>query len=264
LLEPLKEIRLHALSGTGRADLVNFFILLGGVILLLAWFNYTNLSTARFLERMKEVGVRKVIGASRLQLMTQFLTESFLYNTISFVLAAVLFFLLWPQVTSFLNLDIPVTIFKDPSTFIIVGAFIGFSTLCSGLYPSIYLSSFKPISSLKGMITGVADRSVLRKVVVTLQLSVSIALVTAVIAIQRQIEFMQSQDLGIAIDQTLIIEEAMVTDPKSVEKYETVKNEILKLSSVRGLTNATSFPGREIDWHRTDIYLGEENCRLSL
>jgi putative ABC transport system permease protein len=259
LLEPLKEIRLRALSGTRRANLVNFFILLGGVILLLAWFNYTNLSTARFLERMKEVGVRKVIGASRFQLMTQFLTESFLYNCISFVLATVLFFLLWPPVTSFLNLNIPITLFSDPAIFFIMLAFVCISTLCSGLYPSIYLSSFKPISSLKGLIAGVADRSTLRKVVITVQLSVSIALVTAVIAIQRQIEFMRSQDLGIAIDQTLIIEEAMVTDPKSVEKYETVKNEILKLSSVKGITNATSFPGREIDWHRMDIYLGEEN-----
>ncbi len=132
--------------------------------------------------------------------------------------------------------------------------------MCSGFYPSLYLSSFKPLSSLKGVVAGIGDRSALRKVIVTVQLSVSIALVTAVFAIQRQIEFMRSQDLGISIDQTLIIEEALVTDSKSIEKYETVKNEMLRLSAVKGVTNASSFPGREIDWHRTDITLGEENA----
>ncbi|HMG91089.1 MAG TPA: ABC transporter permease [Chryseolinea sp.] len=260
LLEPLTAIRLHAMDGSGRATLVNFFILLAAAILLLAWFNYTNLSTARFLERMKEVGIRKLIGASRIQLVTQFVMESFLYNLVSFCFALLLFFLLWPTVNTFLGQDISITLFDDAVACAIVATSIVISTLFSGFYPSLYLSSFKPLSSLKGMVAGIADRSALRKVMVTVQVSVSVALVTAVFAIQRQIEFMRSQDLGISIDQTLIIEEALVTDSKSIEKYETIKNEMLRLSSVKGVTNATSFPGKEIDWHRTDITLGEENA----
>jgi len=260
LLEPLTAIRLHAMDGSGRATLVNFFVLLAAVILLLAWFNYTNLSTARFLERMKEVGIRKLIGASRTQLVTQFIMESFLYNLVSFSFGVLLFFMLWPKASSYLGQDIAITIFDSSAMYAVIVGFILFSTLCSGFYPSLYLSSFKPLSSLKGVVAGIADRSALRRVIVTVQLSVSIALVTAVFAIQRQIEFMRSQDLGISIDQILIIEEALVTDSKSVEKYETVKNEMLRLSAVRGVTNATSFPGKEIDWHRTDITLGEENA----
>ncbi|HEX6893064.1 MAG TPA: FtsX-like permease family protein, partial [Chryseolinea sp.] len=260
LLEPLTAIRLHAIDGSGRATLVNFFMLLAAAILLLAWFNYTSLSTARFVERIKEVGIRKIIGASRIQLVTQFVMESFLYNVISFCFALLLFFILWPSVRAFLGQDISITLFDDSAAYALIVAFIILSTVISGLYPSLYLSSFKPLSSLNRMVAGITDRSVFRKGIVTVQLSVSIALVTAVFAIQRQIEFMRSQDLGISIDQTLIIEEALVTDSRSVEKYETVKNEILRLSSVKGVTNATSFPGREIDWHRTDIALGEENA----
>ena len=262
LLEPLSDIRLHALNGSGRSELVNFFTTLACIILLLAWFNYTNLATARFIERMKEIGVRKLIGASRGQLITQFLTESFFYNMLSFVIAVILFFISWPYVTGYLNQNIPVTLFKDRSLWAASAAFIFISTLCAGLYPSLYLSSFKPLSSLKGMVEGVGDRSTLRKIIVTLQLAVSMALATAVIAIQQQIEFMRNQDLGIEIDQTMIIEDALVTDSKSIEKYETVKNQILNLSAVKGVTNASSFPGREIDWHRTDIFLGEENVGL--
>ena len=260
LLEPLKMIRLHSMDGSGRATLVNFFTLLAAATLLLAWFNYTNLSTARFLERMKEVGIRKLIGASRTQLVTQFIMESFLYNVVSFCFALLLFFMLWPMASAYLGQDISITLFDDSVVYVAILAFVLISTMCSGFYPSLYLSSFKPLSSLKGVVDGIGDRTALRKVIVTVQLSVSIALVTAVFAIQRQIEFMRSQDLGISIDQTLIIEEALVTDSKSIEKYETVKNEMLRLSAVKGVTNASSFPGREIDWHRTDITLGEENA----
>jgi len=260
VLEPISDIRLHAMDGSGRAGIVNFFILLGAVVLMLAWFNYTNLSTARFFERMKEVGVRRVIGASRMHLVTQFLTESFLFNIISFALALILFFTGWQYVSRYLDQPVTVTLFNNSLAYIIVTGFIFISALCAGLYPALFLSSFKPLQSLKGVVPHFADRSTLRKVIVAVQLSVSIALVTGVIAIQRQIRFMQAQNLGISISQIMIIEEALVTEPKTVEKYELFKNEILTLSSVQGVTNASSFPGKEIDWHRTDITLGEENA----
>jgi len=103
LLEPITKIRLHALDGNGRASTTNLAILLGSVILVLAWFNYINLSTARFFERMKEVGIRKLIGANRVQLIFQFLMESFFFNTISFIVAVLLFFVAWPFYANFLD-----------------------------------------------------------------------------------------------------------------------------------------------------------------
>ena len=211
---------------------------------------------------MKEVGVRKLIGASRIQLILQFLMESFFFNAVSFGCAVTLFFLTWPLVNEFLGQRIPVTLFTN-STQILYGiGFILLGTLCSGFYPSIFLSSFKPIQSLKGIVTHFADRSTLRRAIVVVQLSVSIILITAVLAIRGQIAFMQNQNLGISIDQTLIIEEPLLTISTSVEKFETFKNDVLQLPDVSGVTYASSFPGAEIDWHRTDITLGQEDADL--
>ena len=260
LLEPITKIRLHALDGNGRASMTNLAILLGAVILVLAWFNYINLSTARFFERMKEVGIRKLIGANRVQLIFQFLIESFFFNTISFIVAVMLFFVVWPFVSQFLGQRIPITLYSGaPELFLMLG-FVVVSSLCAGFYPSLFLSSFKPLQSLQGRVTNFASRSSLRKALVVCQFSVSIILITGVLAIQKQIEYMRSQDLGIPIDQTLIIEEPLLTDALTVKKYEVLKSEILQIPSVSGVTYASSFPGAEIDWHRTDITLGRENA----
>ena len=260
LLEPITDIRLQALDGKGRASIINFSILLGVIILLLAWFNYINLSTARFFERMKEVGIKKLIGASRVQLIFQFLAESFFFNIISFLAALLLFFVVWPFVTQFLGQRIPVTLFNGSRALILILGFVVLSSLCAGFYPSLFLSSFRPLHSLRGRLSTIVDRSTLRKILVVCQFSVSVILITAVLAIQKQIAFMQHQDLGISIDQTLIIEEPLLTDATTVDKYQVLKNEILQIPGVKGVTYASSFPGAEIDWHRTDITLGKENA----
>jgi putative ABC transport system permease protein len=259
LLEPIHDIRLQALNGSGRGPVVNFFILLASVILLLAWFNYINLSTARFFERMKAVGIRKLMGATRRQLVFQFLMESFFFNVFSFGFAVVLFFIVWPLVTNVLQEPIPITLFNQPWAIGSIPGFILITSLCAGFYPALVLSSFKPLASLQGKIAGYADRAVLRKILVTVQLSVSMILITAVVAIQQQIGFMQRQHLGIAIDQTLIVEEPLLTDATTVQKFETFKHEMLMLPNVRGVTYASTFAGTEIDWHRMDITLGQEN-----
>jgi len=260
LLEPITDIRLHALDRSGKASIIKFFILLGVVILLLAWFNYINLSTARFFERMKEVGVRKLIGARRRQLVTQFLLESFFFNAISFVFALILFFLMWPIVAQILQQNIPLNLFKNPAVIGISIGFVFIGSLCTGFYPAIFLSSFRPLESLKGKISNYADRSTIRKIVIVAQLSVSVVLITAVLAIDQQIDFMSKQNLGIAIDQTLIVEAPLLTDATTVQKYETLKHRFLEIPNVNGVTYASSFPGAEIDWHRADITLGEENA----
>lgn len=260
LLEPITEIRLHALDGSGRATMVNFFIILGGVILLLAWFNYVSLSTARFLERMKEVGVRKLVGASRKQLILQLLTESFFFNFISFSCALLLFLITWPWLAHYLQMPISQTFLYDPLALALIPISIIVATLFSGFYPSLFLSSFKPLQSVKGKLNEFTDRSALRKALVIVQLSISVILVTAIFAIERQLNFMRSQNIGIAIDQTLIIEEPLLHDATTIQKFEPFKNEILRLASVTGVTYASTFAGSEIDWHRTDITLGEEKA----
>ena len=151
LLEPITEIRLHALDGGGRASLINFVMLLGAVILLLAWFNYINLSTARFFERMKEVGIRKLIGASRSQLVLQLLMESFFFNVISFLSRSCCFLWCWPFVTHFLEQSIPITLFNDANYFrspcLVL---LWYRHYAPGFIHALFLSSFKPLQSIRG------------------------------------------------------------------------------------------------------------------
>lgn len=260
LLEPIRDIRLHALEGSGRATLVNFFLTLGLVVIFLAWFNYISLSTARFLERMKEVGIRKLIGAGRRQLILQLLMESFIFNFISLLCALLLFVLLWPLAELYFQLPPSKLFLQAPMTYAFLLVMLLVGVLVSGLYPSLFLSSFRPLQSIKGKLNDLTDRSTVRKILVVTQLSISVILVTAVFAIEKQINFIRNQDIGISIDQTLIIDAPLLTDDTSVNKFEIFKNEIFQLPSVTGITYASSFPGSEIDWHRTDITLGEENA----
>jgi putative ABC transport system permease protein len=188
------------------------------------------------------------------------LVESFLFNVFSFFCAVIVFLICWPWITQLLEQPIPITLFQEPWLVIGMLGFIMTSTVCAGFYPSLFLSSFKPLQSLKGKVLNFVDRSTVRRIMVVSQFSVSIILVTAVLAIQRQIDFMRAQDLGIAIDQTVIIEEPLLTDARTVEKYETFKHEMSLIADVKGVTYASTFSGREIDWHRTDITLGQENA----
>jgi putative ABC transport system permease protein len=259
LLEPLSDIRLHALDGSGRSTLINFFTALGAVILLLAWFNYINLATAQFLDRMKEVGVRKIVGASRIQLVLQFLSESLLFHIVSLCGALLVFALLWEPVATMMHMTIPQTLLSMPGTWGVIPGLVAVSTLISGIYPALFLSSFKPMHALKGNLPGIGERSTLRKILVVVQLSVSVMLLTAIFALQRQITHMQDQDTGLSMDGTLIIEEPLLTDNTTADKFESFKHETLQLPAVQGVTYASSFPGSEIDWHRTDITLGAEN-----
>ncbi len=231
LLEPIREIRLHALDGSGRATTVNFFIGLGLIVLLLAWFNYISLTTARFLESIKEVGIHKIIGASRLQLITRFLTESLVFNIISFVCAILIFFTTWPLVASLFQLPSSTLILKMPITYLMLLIALLFGVLISGLYPSLFLSSFKPLQSIKGKLNEFADRSALRKILVVTQLTISLILITAVFAIEKQVDFIRNQNLGISLDQTLIIDSPVLTDATTVNKFEPFKNEVLRMSS---------------------------------
>jgi putative ABC transport system permease protein len=251
---------LHALDGSGRASSVNFFTILGGAILLLAWFNYISLSTARFLERMKEVGIRKLVGASRKQLILQLLSESSFFNLVSFTCAIILFLITWPWLAQYLQIAQSQLFLYEPISLVVIPVAIVISTLFSGLYPSLFLSSFKPLQSVKGSLNDFTNRSTLRKTLVTVQLAISVILITSIFAIERQLDYMRSQNIGIAIDQTVIIEEPLLHDATTIQKFEPFKTEILRVPSVTGVTYASTFAASEIDWHRTDITLGAENA----
>ncbi len=252
---PLKDIHLYSAyvseaeeNGSGTA--VRFLLIVAFLILIIAWCNYINLSTARSLERAKEVGVRKVLGASRRQLIRQFLFESLVLNICGAALAFVFLELILPPFSGFSGTPVVFYLWQDIRFwFFLMGIFI-FGICLSGLYPALILSSYQPVSVFKE-IAGTASRGViLRKGLVIFQFMVSAALIAGTLSVYKQISHMINSDLGMDIGQTLVLESPNVIIDKSREQFEarteTFKKELEKISGVGILSRSTYVPGDDV------------------
>jgi putative ABC transport system permease protein len=176
----------------------------------IAWFNYVNLSTAGALKRAKEVGVRKMFGASRKQLITQFILESISLNVVSVVLAFALVNALQQMYSDLVGVKMSTSMLTSnivgwTAIFILV-----LGTIVSGLYAGLLLSSFKPANVLKGIFTKSSRGVVVRKSLVVLQFSIATVLIAATITIYRQWQFLQEKDLGMETDQLMVVRGAEV------------------------------------------------------
>ncbi len=255
ILQPLLDIHLGAVllqesepAERGNRNSVYALSFIALFILVIAWVNYVNLATARSLDRANEVGVRKVMGAFRNQLMAQFLAESFLVNLIALAIALVIVWLLWPAFTALCGRAIPITyVFQPEFWYAVLALFVGGAFL-SGFYPAIVLSSFKPVSVLKGKVATSAHGSLLRKSLVVFQFSASVFLIVGSVVVYQQLRFMRSQDLGVDIAETLVIKSPGVRDSTYASKMELLKAEALRLPGVRKMTASTNVPGDEIFW----------------
>ena len=210
-LQPLKDIHFFTRSNfdleTGSdARIVHLFSAIAVFILLIACFNTMNLSTARAARRAREVGIRKVVGATRKSLVRQFLLESALFTLASFALSIALTRLLLPAFGSLINkpLDFRQIILGSTPLFLLVTALcVG---LVSGLYPALLLSSFQPASILKGEHKRTARGAFfLRNILVTLQFVISIALIFCSLVVHQQNRFIRNKDLGLVTDTTLSV-----------------------------------------------------------
>ena len=171
---------------------------------MIAWFNYVNLATARSVERAKEVGIRKVVGSSRGQLMKQFLLESLLTNLVAVILAITMVQLFLP----FLNELTGKPLSQYPPDRLYWWGWIatfGLGALIVGLYPALVLSGFQPILVLKGRLVGSRRGVFLRKSLVIGQFAATVAIMVGTATVYNQLGFMQQQNLGMDIDQTLVL-----------------------------------------------------------
>jgi putative ABC transport system permease protein len=207
-LEPLRDVYLRSDRGgfvTGSIRNVNIFSLIAIFILLIACINFINLTTARSVERAKEVGIRKVVGAVRFQLAKQFVGESVIICLVAFVVAVWLCIFLLPLFNNLAGKEISQSIFAEPLHIVyLLWLSIGIGVV-AGIYPSLVLSSFKPISVLKGRFSTGTQGLLLRRALVVFQFTISTVLIVGTIIVYRQLHYMRNQDLGFAKDQTLII-----------------------------------------------------------
>lgn len=256
-LQPLPDIHLHSdlsyeAEPNGDAKTVYFLFLIGIAVVVIAWVNYINLATARAEERAREVGVRKVIGASRGNLILQFLTEAFLVNLVAILLAVLLVQLGEPIMNAIVGKELP-AIADGGIIWLVLPALLVVGTLLTGLYPAVFLAAFSPGKTLKGEKQG-ARKSVLRKGLVTFQYAVSAVLIISTAVIFLQLKYMKDQDLGFAMDQQLIINApaGMLDDSVAHIRFSSFSQELLNLPEVDNIGGSTAIPGKkylDLDQH---------------
>ncbi|HYH14414.1 MAG TPA: ABC transporter permease [Flavisolibacter sp.] len=240
-LEPLNDIYLKSTREdnieNGSVSNIYTFSIIAVFILLIAGINFVNLTTARSTERAKEVGIRKVAGAERTQLMRQFIGESLILSLIAFGIAIGLSALLLPSFNQLAGKEISAGIFTNMKNIgLLLLATIGIGLL-AGIYPALVLSSFRPIAVLKGQYSKSSKGILLRKGLVVAQFTISIALIIGTIVVYNQTLYMRSQDLGFHKDQMIIL------DTYGDEGTNALKQELAALPGVKSTALSSSVPG---------------------
>jgi ABC-type antimicrobial peptide transport system permease subunit len=239
----------------GKIEYVTIFSIIGFFILLLACINFMNLSTAQALRRGKEVGVRKTLGSSRKQLIVQFFTESFMMIFFSFVLALTLAYVLLPgfNTVTLKQVEIP---FAELGFWLICFALIILTAILSSLYPSLFLSGFKPVSVLKGLGPNSKTPVSLRKVLIVVQFAISGILIMGTLTVIGQINHVQDRPIG--FDKELLV--SVPINNKNVrESFGVIQRELLAsphISQVTAsdvkITRAYTNNGGDFDWKNKD------------
>jgi putative ABC transport system permease protein len=248
--EKLADIHLHShlddeFEENGDIKRVYIFSAIALFILLIACINYMNLSTARSVLRAKEIGVRKVIGAQRKEIISQFLSESVLITWFALALAMAATAFLLPMINHLANTNLAFNSLLQWQIFVPVLLLPFIIGLISGIYPAIFLSSFLPVKVLKGIIKTGSGRVSFRKVLVVLQFSISIVLIIATTVVYRQLQYIQKADLGFNKDAVLTMGYVGQLHPQ----YDAFKADLLKNAAIKEIGRSSRIPsGRLLDF----------------
>ena len=259
-LQPLPDIHLTSnymleaeVNGDGKA--VYFLLAIAIFIIAIAWINYINLATARSMERAKEVGIRKTLGSLRRQLIIQFLFESLLINTLAVIFAFLLILLCLPAFNAIAGKSLTLGLLATGSFWLNLTILFITGTILSGLYPAFVLSSFTPISVLKGKLTGTTHGAFLRQSLVVVQFAASVLLMVGTFTVYRQLHFMQHQDLGVQTSQTLVLKGPRVLDSTYDNQLTNFRTEVLRIPGISHISSSTEVPGQKVGWNAGGIRL---------
>jgi len=266
-IQALSSIHLHSnldgeIEPNSSVGTIYIFSAIAMFILVIACLNYINLSTARYANRAKEVGLRKVIGASRFQLIKQFLGESILFSFIALPLAVALAELFLPLFNSLYGKELGISYFDN--LFLLFGliGIILIVGIVSGIFPAFYTSALQPVKALRGMLKASSIISILRRYLVVTQFTISIVFVISTIVVFSQLDYIRSRKLGFQKEHIVNIP---IHDKEALQRYETIKSEFLKDSSVLTVSASNFFPGKNI-WYQSYWQEGtreDENLMIS-
>jgi putative ABC transport system permease protein len=255
ILRPLTDIHLYSnlLYETSPEDLrdgdsVYALSIISLLILFIAWVNYVNLATARSFKRANEVGVRKVVGAYKGQLVIQFLIESFILNVIAAIVALLFVRVLWTSFSTLTGWNIPTDYLMQREFWFLVLILFVSGALVSGFYPAIILSSFRPITILKGKLMRSTSGNYLRQGLVVFQFAATLSLISGSLIVFQQLKYMKNKDLGVNLHQTLVVKGPRIIDSLYSQQYETFKTEVLAIPGIKSISASSSIPGEENYW----------------
>ncbi|MCK5168937.1 MAG: FtsX-like permease family protein, partial [Bacteroidales bacterium] len=243
-IQPLLDIHLksdvqYEIETNGNIQYIYIFISIAIFILVIASINFTNLSTARASKRSKEVGIRKVVGAMKAQLIFQFLMESFIITVVSLGLAVILLELFLPGLNNLVQIPLELNYFGSwyavPSLFLLVLLV----SLMAGSYPAFFLASFRPVAVLKGKLKLGVRGGMLRSILVITQFVVSVFILLSTYTVSDQLKYMLNKDLGFDKENVLMIRRSDALD----NQLDAFKAELMKLPSIVEVSNANSYPG---------------------
>src|SRR5688572_10905677 len=248
VLQKITDIHLHSkiqdeAEAGGDITYIYIFSAIATFMLIIACINYMNLATARSVNRSKEVGLRKVMGSQRRQLIMQFMTESIVIASISLVAAVVLLYALLPGFNTLANKELPFTYVLQPKVLLSLVGIVVFVGIVGGSYPAFYLSGFNPVNVLKGKLSARGGNVIFRKVLVVFQFAITIVMLISTLIVFDQLQFMRNKDLG--FEKERVVRLSLNEQPLR-EKAQVLVDRLKQTPEVASVGMASNSPGQGI------------------
>jgi putative ABC transport system permease protein len=257
-LQPLRSIHLNSdfmfeAEPGGNARSVYALIVIAIFMVIIAWVNYINLSSARSLERAREVGMRKVNGALRKQVLGQFLLESLLLNLLAIGIALLLVSLLGSSFNTLTGEQLDYSLMAHTGFWLLVILAFFAGAFLAGLYPALFLSSFKPTTVFQGVSELKVGGLGMRRILVIFQFTTSLLLIAGTLTVYTQITFMKNSDLGVDIENVMVLKGPSVNDSTYSETFSAFKSELMRSPDIAMVTASIVVPGRQPPWNAGGI-----------
>jgi len=234
-------------SIAGNEDLISFLELVALIILIIAGFNHVNLSVAESIKRTSEVGIRKAAGANRRELSIQIVVQTFLINFFAFVLALSILWLFAPIINQLSgNLTFQL-LWNNTSFWLQLLLLFIITTFLISIYPAFVISKYNPLEAIQQKASPKSGKA-LRSILITSQFVASFALIGMTVVTLLQMDFIQNKDLGIAIDNTIVVKAPGIKDSTYYQKYQVFKDKLEQYADIKSVITSSNIPGRESTW----------------